>query len=136
MKKVLWPLLLFLVSGCAGVAGAWGGDAKAYEGPVRPDSELAVVMGSLARVGVFHSAIYAIDAKVYGDPVLMGFPGKGKMLPGVHTVTVHCNTGRYTAKPTVRHDFLAGHYYEVTCGLQGKDTAIATVVDHGTKDPS
>ena len=123
------------ITGCVG-----GGLIKAYEGPKRPNSELAILITEKEVKGVNKHTAYLseIDGKVYGSDA-MGYPNVSKVLPGKYKVKAKCyapptkynpNINRY-AYVTFDANFKAKHYYLLTCKEIGR-YAEAVYIDLGT----
>lgn len=123
--KVCVALLCALFGGCVGVAGLAGGHVKAYKGPERQDSEVAILLTS------GRALLSKVDDQTYGDDLLRGFPQVTKILPGRHRVTVKCLVDRRYAFPSFEAVFVADHHYELTCGEVQDGYASASAIDRG-----
>lgn len=125
---VIAPVLLCL-SGCVGIAGMAGASVKAYDGPEKPDTEIAIL---LSPKGAGYKAVLAkVDGETYGDDWLRGFPSRTKVLPGRHQIAVKCVSGNRYAFPSFSAIFEAGHSYRLECADVGDDRASASYADMG-----
>jgi hypothetical protein len=129
---IIISALLFLLSGCVGISGMMGGHVNAYEGPEKPDSEVATLVCTQNPDLSGNAFLSKVDEETYGDDLFRGFPRVVKILPGKHKITVKCLVSNKYAFPAVTGLFEAGRYYELTCNDVGRGYAKASIVDHGT----
>ena len=125
-------LVCVSLAGCVGVAGLMGAQVKAYDGPDKPDGELAILVKSFVR-GRPSALLSKVDDVTYGDNMLRGYPTVVKVLPGVHKITVICYTGKGVGFPSKGYMFEAGHYYELMCAFVDSDHVRAYIEDRGTE---
>jgi hypothetical protein len=125
IMKVYVALLCALFSGCVGVAGLAGAHVKAYKGPERPDSEVAILLTS------GDALLSKVDDQTYGDDFFRGFPQVTKVLPGRHRVTVKCLVDSRYAFPSFDAVFDADHHYELRCSEVQSGYAHAAATDLG-----
>lgn len=119
------------LAACAGVGSLIGPSVRAYDGPERPDPELAELVASRVLTPSAYAAFVAVDGRMYGDMVT-GFPVSVKVLPGEHRVSVACPaTGGGFAYPALSAVFRAGHVYEFRCRQTPHGTVAAAMVDLG-----
>lgn len=90
LAPIIIPLTLLFLTGCA--------STKAYNGPDRPRSEIAVVKPELRTVGSFLGVpekecaiIVEVDGKKMGDS-FRGYPRYIEILPGRHTIKADYST--------------------------------------------
>jgi hypothetical protein len=135
IKTIIIFALPFVLNGCVGIAGLMGSHVKAYEGPEKPDSEVATLVRTHDQSSFGSAYLSKVDDETYGDDFLRGFPSVVKILPGKHKITVKCHVADKYAFPKVTGTFEAGNYYELTCKDLGNGYAGATIVVHGTNNP-
>ena len=105
-----------LLAGCAGVAGLMGAIENVYDGPERPDSQVALIAGEWTSnhpVAQFS----AVDDTTWGNGP-QGWPRQVKVLPGVHLIRPRCvfDSGiGYGQVFAVKVE--AGHRYEMRCNF-------------------
>ena len=127
-SSVVSPVLLCL-SGCVGIAGMAGASVKAYDGPEKPDAEIAILLSP--KGGGYRAMLAKVDGQTYGDDFLRGFPSTTKVLPGRHQVVVKCMSGNRYAFPSFTAVFEAGHSYGLECTDVGGNRASASYADMG-----
>jgi hypothetical protein len=135
MRTVLALAISSLLAGCVGVAAVMGAHVKAYEGPQKPDSEIATLFTPIKEVRPSGRAyLNKVDEEIYGDDMFRGWPVVVNILPGRHKITIKCTVVGYkVAYPAFTARFDAGHYYELTCKDLGNGSASGSFVDRGTE---
>lgn len=120
-------LLALHITGCVGLAGVMGASVQGYEGPERPDSEVATLVKTQSETAFRIAYVKSVDDEVYGDDVLRGWPSTVKVLPGVHKIEIKCVFAGMYAFPSMQAELKAGMKYEVNCIDLGNGYAQAAI---------
>ena len=107
------PLFLLLLGGC----GLFIGDHKAYEGNVRPDTEIATIDSSGKILnGERTWALRRVESggQVFYDRSRDGVTNEVKLAPGAYVVTYSYKHGATSGKGYMENvNLAAGHTYEI-----------------------
>ena len=138
MKHLRLVMFSAALGGCTGVAGLMGAHVNAYEGPERPDTEVATIFTPRAESMFARSAsrayVTTVDGQTYGSET-RGYPQIVKVLPGRHEIGTRCFVPGKYALPAIRMTFQAGRYYELGCSDLGDGTAASNLTDRGAENP-
>ncbi|HET7764905.1 MAG TPA: hypothetical protein VFK92_07420 [Burkholderiales bacterium] len=104
---------------------------KGYEGPEKPDSELAVVY--TPRTEEAQAWLDGVDEVSYN--AFLSSVRKAKILPGRRKISVHCVASNRSAYPSFVAVFEAGHAYRLICRQVSINTATGGVIDMGVGYP-
>jgi hypothetical protein len=127
MRLVFASAMALALAACA--------SAKQYEGPARPESQLAIVL----KPESIPCNLTVVEGKFGG---FFGGPTRLELLPGPHTLGVaFASVGATSATHDLTINAVAGHTYEVHCmGASGngwrawiEDTATKQVVSQQGK---
>ena len=129
ITRLPWAALLAVsISGCSAPEVK-----NTYEGPQRPDSEVAILFTPKAETYSDkrpRALFSAIDGKHYGTETA-GYPAATRVLPGDVLIKVNCTMDaghpRWDSFLLFRARLKAGHYYELAC-----DRVTASAIDRGT----
>jgi hypothetical protein len=128
MKTLHAIVPVLCLTGCATMSGDY---IKGYEGPERPDSELAVLYTPTTEPA--QAWLDGVDEVSYNS--FLSSARKAKILPGRRKINVHCVAGNRTAYPSFTAVIEAGHAYRLICRQVGLNTATAGVIDMGVGYP-
>lgn len=134
MKRLFALAALASLTSCVGMAGYMGAHLNAYEGPEKPDQQVATLTSTKDSASFGYAMLSKVDGKTYGDNLMRGYPKIVKVLPGRHHVTVKCIVSNKYAFPSVTVEFEAAHTYELGCRDIG-GYAQASYVDRGVNAP-
>lgn len=123
MNRFFTVMLTLLLSACASV-----GSVKGFDGPERPDSEVAILVTEQRTQPHGNKPLVYLRAV---DGVDFGKATQLRLLPGAHAVETECRVGEYSGTLQLKNSFQAGHTYEVYCVDEGKN-AMVTSRDLGT----
>lgn len=127
MNKLLLGLVLMLSYGCVGIGNLAGVQVKAYEGPEKPVSELALLLGGQLEVqGIGYVTLVEVDNKVYGNE-LKGYPDQLLVTPGKHQVKIKCMLGMDYGFLLLDVEVKANSRYRLSCNRALGSTATARI---------
>jgi hypothetical protein len=123
LRALLAVVILPGLAGCAVATNLTGGYGKAYDGPERPDSEVARLISNPDLFAAFSgdqagTTIETVDGT---DPARysLAYYRNVKLLPGTHQIKALCVIVGYKAEPQLTARFEAGRRYEVDCLRSG-----------------
>lgn len=125
----LTTLVIFALAACSDVS-----IINAYDGPMRPDSQVAVLFTPKMDANVrdkTRAVFSGINGQDYGT-YLKGYPLAARVPPGQSMVKVLCYAAtdrlpNVSGFRLISVNLEAGHYYELTC-----DAASASCADRGS----
>lgn len=123
MNRFFTVVLTLLLGACANV-----GSVNGFDGPERPDSEVAILVTEQRTQPQVNNPLVYLRAV---DGVSVGKVSKLRLLPGAHAVETECRVAGYSGTLQLKNNFEAGHTYEVYCVDEGKN-AMVTSRDLGT----
>ena|GEM_PF-6188023 len=136
MNKWLLGLVLLLSYGCVGIGNLAGVQVKAYEGPDKPVSELALLLGGPLEVqGLGYVTLAEVDNKVYGNE-LKGYPDQLLVTPGKHQVKIKCMLGMDYGFLLLDVEVKANSRYRLSCQRALGNTATAQIKELNAADQS
>lgn len=117
------------LAGCGVVSELTGGSTNAYDGPERPDSEVATIYGHFRLFARPHSPVVEIAGV---DDFLTGLPMASyyatvKTLPGLHRIKLSCTMAGGFAFPAITAELKAGKAYALQCHDMYNGTASASI---------
>lgn len=123
MNKALTTVVILALAACVTTSGP-----NLFEGPDRPDSEVATVITEQVASPGSNKPIVQLRSF---NGIRTGNETLVRILPGEYKVETTCRVGQYIARPSFKATFAAGHTYMVPCVDKGESAALK-VVDLGT----